>query len=89
VTIKPHVRIWRGAAMTDCARASDVEIEGFLPNSVLRLAGFKIHSEAPLSEEAERRKFVELLEHSLVQFLRRTFPECHVTLSPATMLPSS
>lgn len=90
VTIKPHVRIWRGAAMTDCARASGhVEIEGFLPNSVLRLAGFKIHSEAPLSEEAERRKFVELLEHSLVQFLRRTFPECHVTLSPATMLPSS
>jgi hypothetical protein len=66
-----------------------VEIEGFLPSSVLRLSGYKIKPEEKLSEEDEKKKLLALLESSLVQFLRKTFPECQVTVSPATVMRHS
>lgn len=71
LAVHPHVRHW-GAA-----RASGhVEIEGFLPNSVLRLAGFRIKAGEPSFEAA------------LVQFLKSKFPGSHITLSPPTVLRS-
>lgn len=90
LTLKPHLRFWRGVSPAQPARAlGHVELEGFLPNSVLRLAGFKVQSQPPFSEEIEKRKLLEALERSLVVFLRKTFPDCHITLSPATVLPGS
>lgn len=87
LTIKPHVRLWSLASPLGRSRASGhVEIEGFLPNSVLRLSGYKIKSDEKLSEEEEKKKILDLLELSLVQFIRETFPECHVTVSPATVM---
>lgn len=87
LTIKPHVRLWTFRLPRDRSHASGhVEIEGFLPNSVLRLAGYTVKSEGPLSEEEEERKVLDLLELSLVQFLCETFPQCRVTVSPATVL---
>lgn len=87
LTIKPHVRLWSLASPLGRSRASGhVEIEGFLPNSVLRLSGYKIKSDEKLSEEEEKKKVLDLLELSLVQFIRETFPECHVTVSPATVM---
>lgn len=60
------------------SRASGhVEIEGFLPSSVLRLCGYKIKSQEKLSEHEERRKFLDLLELWLVQFPCGTFPVRH------------
>ncbi len=85
--IKPHVRLWSVASPLGGTRASNhVEIEGFLPASVLRLAGYPIKSEAQSAEEEEKKKVLDLLEQSLVVFLRRTFPDCHVTVSPPTVL---
>jgi lysyl-tRNA synthetase, class II len=87
LTIKPHVRLWSVASPPGGSRASGhVEIEGFLPNSVLRLSGYKIKSEEVLSEEEEKKKVLDLLELSLVRFLRATFPECQITVSPATVM---
>ena len=87
LTVKPHVRLWSAAASRGPSRGSaHVEIEGFLSNSVLRLSGYKIKSEAALPEEEEKQKILDLLERSLVQFLREKFPECQVTVSPATVM---
>lgn len=87
LTLKPHVRLWSVASLLGRSRASGhVEIEGFLPNSVLRLSGYKIKSEEKLSEEEEKKKVLDLLELSLVRFIRETFPECQVTVSPATVM---
>ncbi|MBI5387830.1 MAG: lysine--tRNA ligase [Verrucomicrobia bacterium] len=89
LTVTPHVRLWGVRSPLGRSRASGhVDIEGFLPASVLRLAGYKIKSEEPLSEAEEQKKILDLLDLSLVQFLRKTFPECQVTVSPATVLRS-
>ena len=69
LAIHPRVRYW-GAVQT----TGQVEIEGFLPNSVLRLAGFKI----PPEESA--------FENELVQFLKSKFADCHITVSPIAIL---
>jgi lysyl-tRNA synthetase, class II len=85
LTVKPHVRFWGVASSATPARASGhVEIEGFFPNSVLRLSGYK--TDKPLPEEAEKKALLELIESSLVLFLRKTFPDCQVTVSPTTVM---
>jgi lysyl-tRNA synthetase class 2 len=85
--IKPHVRVWHTQTPQGQNRASaHAEVEGFLPNSVLRLTGFKLPPGAPLAGQDEKKKAMDSIEHSLSQFLKKTFPECHVTLSPSTVL---
>ncbi|MEY2428487.1 MAG: lysyl-tRNA synthetase, class [Verrucomicrobiota bacterium] len=82
LTLKPHVRLWSAAA-----RASGhVEIEGFLPNSVLRLSGYNIKSDQPSSDDDQKKRLLDLLDRSLVQFLRKTFPDRQITVSPATVM---
>jgi lysyl-tRNA synthetase, class II len=83
--LKPHVRLW-GAAPGQARGSGHVEIEGFLPNSVLRLAGFKLNAAESLSEEDARKRLAGSIELSLVKFLRERFPECQVTVSPATVM---
>ena len=39
-----------------------------------------------LSDEEAKKQALGLIELSLVKFLRETFPECQVTMSPATLL---
>ena len=85
----PHPQAAR--ALVECAPGKSrgsghVEIEGFLPNSVLRLAGYKLKAEEALPEEEEKKRVLGLIELSLVKFLREKFPECQVTVSPATVL---
>jgi lysyl-tRNA synthetase class 2 len=85
--IKPHVRLWDGASPGERLRASaHVEIEGFVANSVLRLSGYKIKSAERLPEEDEAKKVLDLVNSSLVAFLHKTFPQCQVTVSPATVM---
>jgi lysyl-tRNA synthetase, class II len=85
--VKPHVRLWNVAGK---GRASaHAEIEGFLPSSVLRLAGYKIAAEQGLSEEAASKRALEVVDRSLVQFLRKTFADCEITVSPPTLLRDS
>jgi lysyl-tRNA synthetase class 2 len=84
VFLKPHVRLWHlpGAS----ARASGhLEIEGFLPNSVLRLAGYRVDSQAGLSQDAVREQALTLMQRT-TDFLRQTFPAVHLTVSPPTLL---
>jgi lysyl-tRNA synthetase class 2 len=83
--LKPHVRLWAVAPAKSCG-SSHVEIEGFLPNSVLRLAGYKIKTEEVLSDEEAKKQLLGLIELSLVKFLHETFPACEVTVSPATVV---
>ena len=85
--LKPHVRLWRQPRPAPRARSGHVEIEGFLPNSVLRLAGYKLDPEQALTEEEAQKKLVlGMIELSLVKFLNEKFPDCQVTLSPVTLL---
>lgn len=87
LTIKPHACLWSVASPPGRSRASGhVEIEGFFPNSVLRLSGFKISSEERLSEDEAKKRVLDVVESSLMTFLRKTFSECHVTVSPATVM---
>jgi lysyl-tRNA synthetase, class II len=82
--IKPHVRLWNvGGKRRASAHA---EIEGFLPSSVLRLAGYKNGSEQGSSEEEAGKRALEVVDRSLVQFLRKTFGDCEITVSPPTLL---
>ena len=83
--LKPHVRLW-GAVPGQSRGSGHVEIEGFLPNSVLRLAGYQLKAEETLSEEEEKKRLVGMIELSLVKFLQEKFPECQVAVSPATVL---
>ena len=83
--LKPHVRLWSVAPAKSCG-SSHVEIEGFLPSSVLRVAGYKIKTEEVLSDEEAKKQVLGLMELSLVKFLQETFPACQVTVSPATVL---
>jgi lysyl-tRNA synthetase class 2 len=83
--LKPHVRLWN-CSPGKSRSSAHVEIEGFLPNSVLRLAGYQLKAEAALPEEEAKKQLVGSIELSLVKFLQQTFPECQVTISPATVL---
>ncbi|MGH8023429.1 MAG: lysine--tRNA ligase, partial [Limisphaerales bacterium] len=82
LTVKPHIRAWKlpSGQFRACAH---VEIEGFLPNSLLRLAGYRV--EGPSLREREK-EVLKQIETSLVEFLKKTFPGCDVTVSPATVL---
>ncbi len=84
--IKPHIRLWGVASPSGLSRAyGHVEIEGFLPNSVLRLAGYNIKYEEPPPHEEGQMKAASSPEASLVPFLREQFPECQLTVSPPTV----
>jgi lysyl-tRNA synthetase class 2 len=86
--LKPHMRLWPAAPRRFLA-SGHVEIEGFLPNSVLRLTGYKLDSEAESPEEGQRARLLELIQGSLAGFLRAQFPNCHLTVSPPTVLRHS
>lgn len=80
--VKPHIRLWApGKSRASC----HVEIEGFLPNSVLRLSGYRIKAESA-SDEEQKKKAAEAIEASLGNFLRKNFPQCETTVSPPTVL---
>ncbi|MCX6912469.1 MAG: lysine--tRNA ligase [Verrucomicrobia bacterium] len=83
--LKPHVRLWN-VSPGKSRGSAHVEIEGFLPNSVLRLAGYQLKADAAMPEEEAKKQLVGSIELSLVKFLQETFPECQITLSPATVL---
>ncbi len=78
IFLKPHLRVWNKGRVS-----GHVEIEGFLANSVLRLAGWR----SVAGEEDGRKKVLDRMEQGLPQFLKKTFPECEVTVSPVTELP--
>ena len=78
--LKSHVRAWGGK--TFC----QIEIEGFVADSVLRLAGRQVKLDKIPAGEEERKKALETLEPGLVKFLRETFRDCEITVSPATFL---
>jgi hypothetical protein len=82
LTVKPHIRIWK-LASGDTRACGHVEMEGFFPNSVLRLAGYKV--EKPSPEDRNGKEVLKLIETLLVKFLKQTFPGCEVTVSPATV----
>ncbi len=85
LTLKPHVRLW-SAPGRKLRASGHVDIEGFLPGSVLRLAGYQLKADTPVPEAEEPRHVLGNIELSLVKFLRDTFPDCQVTVSPATVL---
>jgi lysyl-tRNA synthetase class 2 len=85
--VKPRLRIWKsGAAGAKSRFSGHAEIEGFLPNGVLRLAGCRRDSDETLGEEDEKKKILEFLDKTWMTFLRTKFPECEITVSPATVL---
>ena len=85
LVLKPHVRLWNAAGAKSRA-SGHVEIEGFLPNSVLRLAGYRLGGEESLPEDEEKKRVLGKVEVGLVRFLEQTFPNCQVTVSPSTVL---
>jgi hypothetical protein len=70
LAVHPRVRHWGAAAAT-----GQIEVDGFLPNSVLRLAGFKIAGDGTA------------FGSELAQFLKNKFADCQVTVSPPTVSP--
>ena len=86
LVLKPHVRLWGDAAAGGSRASGHVDVEGFVHNSVLRLSGFSFRSPERLPDAVAVAKVAEVVDHSLAAFLRATFPDRHVTLSPATHL---
>jgi lysyl-tRNA synthetase class 2 len=90
LTLKPHVRVWAVPSAPEGLRASShVELEGFLPNSVLRLTGVSGAPGGQFAGEDLARQVSDAIERSLVQFLRTAFPDCHLTVSPPTLMRST
>ena len=84
VILKPHVRLWHSAGTASRA-SGHIELEGFLPNSVLRLAGYKVQGAASSSPDELKQQVLDSIQKT-VDFLRQTFPAAHLTVSPATLL---
>lgn len=82
LTLKPHIRRWK-LPSGESRACGHVEVEGFFPNSVLRLAGYTI--EKPSPEDRDGKEVLRLIETSLVKFLKQAFLDCEVTVSPATV----
>jgi hypothetical protein len=86
LTVKPHVHCWSAPASPERWRAStQVEIEGFLPNSVLRLSGSSSPAVGRELGKEEEKHLLEQFEQALASFLKERFRECQVTVSPATI----
>jgi hypothetical protein len=84
LTIKPHLRVWPGGRAF-----GHVDVDSFFANSVLRLTGYKLDFSKPLSDDEAKQKFMDSLESSLLQILRKTFPQCQITVSPLTLMHGS
>jgi hypothetical protein len=82
--VKPRLRVWKAGAKSRIS--GHAEIEGFLPNGVLRLAGCKADAGKESTGEGEKKNVLEFLEKTWVTFLRKKFPGCEITVSPATVL---
>jgi lysyl-tRNA synthetase, class II len=81
LNVKPHVRLWgKGLA------SGHVEIDGFLPNSVLRLAGSQSDAHGTSPDGSQKKKVLDRMERALPAFLKKTFPHCELTVSPATVM---
>jgi lysyl-tRNA synthetase class 2 len=74
LTIKPHLRVWPNLT------SGYAEVEGFLTNGVLRVAGCK---------ETAQPKVAEFLEKSWPAQLKKKFPHCEITVSPPTVMNQS
>ena len=84
LVLKPHVRVWTAGSIPGKLRASGhVEIEGFLAGSVLQVSGFTTKPGEALAEDP---KEMHQQHHTpIAKFLREKFPECEITVSPATV----
>jgi len=80
IIIKPHLRVWKKGRVS-----AHVEIEGFTANSLLRVAGFPTQAGAPSLAEEQKKMAFQQMERALPQFLKKSFPECEVTVSPVTI----
>jgi lysyl-tRNA synthetase, class II len=83
ISVRPHVRLWANG------RASGhVEIEGFLANSLLRLAvtAGGVKESASSAESSQKKQVLDQLERALPVFLKKTFPGCEIMVSPATVM---
>ena len=81
ITVKPHLRLWPGGRYTGHA-----DLESFLTDSVVHLTGFNIELPKTVGDDEAKEIFVGKLEASLLQFLRKTFPQCQLTVSPSTLM---
>jgi hypothetical protein len=86
LVLKPHARVWRPASSKGHA-AVHVEIEGFLPNGTLRLAGYSLALQAT-AETSEQllKQIADMIDSSLTAFLRKTFPAAKITGNEPTVL---
>ena len=82
--VRPHLRVWVKGRVS-----GHVEIEGFLANSILRVAGCAAKPGASPPADEQKKKTLERMELELPGFLKKTFPGCEVTVSPATVLHSA
>jgi lysyl-tRNA synthetase class 2 len=80
IIIKPHLRVWKKGRVS-----AHVEIEGFTANSLLRVAGFPTQAGAPSLAEEQKKMAFQQMERALPQFLKKSFPECEITVSPVTI----
>jgi lysyl-tRNA synthetase class 2 len=89
LTLTPHLRFWKPGATSAPGRVSGhVDIEGVLPASIVRVAVSGLPSAGAAETDENLKPVVEHLDRSVAQSLRKAFPGCQVSLSPATVLRS-
>jgi len=81
--VRPHIRLW---TVNGATRATGhAEVEGFLPNSLLRIA-----ASAPTAGSGEpgesKKQVLQALEKKLPEGLRKKFADREVTVSPPTFM---
>jgi lysyl-tRNA synthetase, class II len=81
IEIQAHVKIWMlPNAAGQWRSAGSVEIEGFLVNGVLRIAGYSARSDKPLMVQEEKRKLIEFAERKVLALLRKHSPETRIKI---------
>lgn len=63
--IRPYLRIWKKPTSDEHWKANGyVEVDGFLNNKRLRIAGYAVRSEKPVDAKDEARKYREFVERT-------------------------
>ena len=68
LAIRLYLRVWDKPTKDEHWKASGyIEVDGFSNDKRLRIAGYAVKSEKPLSAKDEARKFREFAEHTFIK----------------------
>ena len=86
LVIEPHLQFWSRRSFLDRYVASGhLEINGFIAGGKVVLSGYQAASEEALDADAEIRRYLDLIELSVVSVLRKLFSNRTIGVTPVAI----